>query len=76
MLQPATTTGPPPRRSGQTTADREHQRGSDALRGKQQAGVQRALATVDLVVERQHQERAEQRSAEEEGGGGGGAKAA
>ena len=61
---------------GQTTADRQHQRGSDALRGEQQAGVERALAAVDLVVEREHQQRAEQRAAEEEGGGGGGAKAA
>src|SRR4051812_34087635 len=61
---------------GQTTADRQHQRGSEALRGEQQSGVERALAAVDLVVEREYQQHAEQRGAQEEGGGGGGAEAA
>ena len=61
---------------GQTAAERQHERGSDALRGKQQAGVERALAAVDLVVEREDQHRAEQHGAQEEGEGGGGAEAA
>jgi hypothetical protein len=60
----------------QRTADRQHQRGPDALWGEQQAGHQRALAAVHLVVEREHQQRAEQRGTQDEGRRGGRTKPA